>query len=274
MHPTIEANLPLAEQVIELVCRRKCQSLDEVEEFTSWARLRFLGDDGAIFKKFQGKSSLSTYLTTVVLNLFRDYRIEKWGKWRPSSKARRLGVTAVRLETLLWRDGISISEAIQILRCNFGSSESEGELREVAAMLPQRPPRRFVNEEEILDRGVIDGVEDRVRHREASITAIHIGRLLADELKQLPSEDRLILKLWAEDGFTVAGIAKTLGLDQKSLYRRLDRLKLQLRHRLESDGIHREEVREVIEWPGVALRIDYGVGETSSPHSSQQEERR
>lgn len=271
MDSAVEAHLPLAERVIRTVCRRKCQSPDEAEDFSSWALLKLLEDDGAVFRKFRGKSSLSTYLTTVMINLFRDYRVEKWGKWRPSSEARRLGPSAVRLETLLWRDGIGLDEAVEMLRQNFHVAESREQLEQMSARLPQRPPRRFVDQEAVPDLGVEDRVEDRVRQREASRTASRIERSLATGLHRLSAEDRLILKLWAQDGFTVAAIAQTLGLDQKPLYRRLERLKLELRKQLESNGIGRGEVHEIIDWPGVALHIDYGVGEGDASRPSQTE---
>lgn len=271
MRNLVEAHLPLLEEVLRTVRRRKCQSVEEAEDFTSWARLRLVEDDGGIFRKFQGKSSLRTYLTTVVLNLFRDYRIEKWGKWRPSSEARRLGAVAVRLECLLWREGLSLGEAIEILRRNFRVSESVEELEAIAAHLPQRPSRRFVEESAAEKQATLDGVEDRVRHRDASIIAQRVERGLSEGMRRLTSEDRTILKLWAEDGFTVAAIAKTLGLEQKPLYRRMERLKEELRVQLESNGVGSGEVREIIEWPGVSLRVDYGLEETPRPGPSQDE---
>ena len=45
----------------------------------------------------------------VIQRLFLDARIAKWGKWRPSVSARRLGGVAVLLERLLTRDGLSLT---------------------------------------------------------------------------------------------------------------------------------------------------------------------
>jgi DNA-directed RNA polymerase specialized sigma subunit len=42
-------------------------------------------------------------------------------------------------------------------------------------------------------------------------------------LAELGSQDRLILKMRFQDGFQVSRISRLLGLDQKELYRRLER---------------------------------------------------
>ena len=68
--------------------------------------LKLIDDDYQILRGFRERSSLRTYLSTVVERLFLDYRIRQWGKWRPSAQARRAGALAVRLEALLHRDGV------------------------------------------------------------------------------------------------------------------------------------------------------------------------
>ena len=79
-------------------------------------RLRFIENDYAAIRKFRGESSLGTYLTVVVAMLVRDYRVQRWGRWRPSAAARRLGDVAVRLETLVRRNGQAVHEAAETLR--------------------------------------------------------------------------------------------------------------------------------------------------------------
>jgi len=63
----------------------------------------------ALLAKFEGRSSLRTFLTVVIQRLFLDHRISAWGKWRPSAEARRGGSTR-RHESCGWctealRDG-------------------------------------------------------------------------------------------------------------------------------------------------------------------------
>jgi DNA-directed RNA polymerase specialized sigma subunit len=58
----------------------------------------------------------------------------------------------------------------------------------------------------------------------------------------LTSEERLILKMRFDDGFPVSQIAAALHLDQKRLYRTIDRILARLRAGLDADGISLEDV--------------------------------
>lgn len=253
-----EQHLPLVERVLGSIGARRCRSVDEAEDFASWARLKLLEEDCAILRKFRGRSSLKTYLVTVIQNLFRDYRIAKWGKWRPSAKAKRLGVDAVRLEILLYRDGLSFDEAAETLRRNHGVRVSLSELAELAGVLPPRVPRRTVGEG-ALDTVADDGkVDSRIRDGERKEAAERAERALSGALDGLDPEDRLILKMRYEDGFTVAAVARALGLDQKPLYRRIERCLVALRSGLEERGVVAEMVTELLGWSRLELHVDYG----------------
>lgn len=264
--------LPLIEQSLQKIASRKCCSPDEAEDFTSWARLRLLEDGRPILEKFQGRSALSTYLTTVALNLFRDYRIAKWGKFRPSAAAKRMGTVAVRLEMLVARDGIPLDEAIEILRRNEGVQASVEELEAMAAKLPVRAPRRFEGEETLAQLSGGERAEDRALRREAAQAAGRVETALDEGLRTLSPEDRLILKMRVQDGFTVADIARSLHLEQKPLYRRLEQVTARLRQEMEARGVRREDVDEVVEWEEVEVRVDYHLeDETTESRSSKQE---
>jgi RNA polymerase sigma factor for flagellar operon FliA len=254
----------LIDRILAALARRRCFFADEAEDFASWARLRLLEDGETILAKFQGRSSLPTYLTAVVHNLFRDYRIAKWGKWRPSAAARRLGPVGMELERLMGRDGFGFAEAVGLLRRNRGVTATDAELEEMAGRLPGRAPRRFEGEEALERVGVEGGVEEGVLRGEAAAAARRVESALAGALAALASEDRLILKLRIQDGFSVADLARSLHLDQKPLYRRIERLLAGLREDLERRGVTREEVREVVGTEGVDLRVDYGLGGESA----------
>jgi len=268
-----EAHLDVIEGLLRRVAARRCISVDEAEDFSSWARVKLLEDDCAILGKFRGRSSLKTFLVTVLQNLFRDYRIAKWGKWRPSAKAKRLGVDAVRLETLLYRDGLGFDEAAEILRRNHGVSASIAELAELAGELPPRMSRRTVGEgalDTLAEPAEDGGVDARVRDEERWAAAERAEKGLAGALRCLDPEDRLILKMRFEDGLTVAAIARTLGLDQKPLYRRIERCLSALRSGLEERGVAAETVSELLGWNRLELYVDYGdlALETGVPRPS------
>ena len=99
------SNLGQIDRLVTHLSRKQALLGADSDDFASWVRLRLLEDDYRILRGFRGNSKLSTYLTTVVMNLARDYRIQKWGRWRPSAAAKRLGTVGIQLDTLLHRDG-------------------------------------------------------------------------------------------------------------------------------------------------------------------------
>ena len=264
-------HLALVERILRSIARRKCLSPDAAEEFASRARLYLLEDDCAVLRKFRGRSSLSTYLTTVLTRLYLDYRRSAWGKWRGSAVAKRSGLTAQKLEILLYRDGFSFDEAVEILQRNHGVSESTEHLAEIAGRLPPRQSRRHLGEEALASATSGYRADDRLRENEANASADRVGGILSSALSEVPPEDRLILRLWSESGFTVAAIARTLDLDQKPLYRRLEQLLVRLREALEARGLDRDQVLEVLrEQPG-AIPVDFGsLAEGRAVRPSQQ----
>ena len=110
-----QRELPLIDGVIRFVVRRHRLPASEADEFVAHARLRLIEHDYQILRRFGGRSSLRTYLATVIERLLLDYRIREWGKWRPSAEARRAGPVAVRLDQLLNRDGLPFHQAAEIL---------------------------------------------------------------------------------------------------------------------------------------------------------------
>jgi hypothetical protein len=73
-------------------------------------------NDYRAIRAFAGRSSLHTYLLSVIAHYYQDWRNARLGKWRPSTEARRLGPVAVRLETLIGRDGLTLDQACELLR--------------------------------------------------------------------------------------------------------------------------------------------------------------
>jgi RNA polymerase sigma factor (sigma-70 family) len=248
----LEANYPLVERVIAFTVRRHRLSDAEADELASLVRFKLVEHDYAILRKFEERSSLRTYLVTVVERIFLDQRVAMWGKWRPTAEARRLGPTAVRLEMLLVRDGLGFDEACELLRTNHQVPESQADLDGIRARLPLRPKRHVVGEEALAglparDDSAEQSVLDAERHRAAA----EVQGALAKAVAALPPQDRLIVRLLFDQGLTVAQVARSLNLDQKALYRRRERLLDGLRQCLLAEGIRAEDVADGIGAPGL-----------------------
>jgi RNA polymerase sigma factor for flagellar operon FliA len=248
---TFLAELPRIERIVASISRRNGLSADDAEEFAAVVNMRLIENDYAVLRKFEGRSALATYLTVVIANIYRDFRIEKWGKWRPSAAAKRLGQVAVRLETLLYRDGYRLHEAIELLHTTGFAANGDTELKRLAAELPERyNPRKAARavgiQVEAADRA--DLGLDRDEHLQAAEVA---RAALRDALETLPAEDRIILRLRFWDGLSVPDIARALELETKRLYRRIDAMLECIRPVLEARGVDRERALQLAAeaWP-------------------------
>src|SRR5262245_45851069 len=211
------AELPLVDRVIRWVCARRCLRGADAEDFGSIVKTRLVENDYEVFAQFEGRSSLKTYLYIVVNRLYLDFQIQRYGKWRTSVEARRLGPVAERLECLIDRDGLTVSEACGILATDPRVGESRDALEELCSRLPQRSRRReraamAVSEEA---RPASWELEQRERQALAQRAFAAVRRSFA----RLPPRDSLFLQLHFANGLTFAQVAKSLDYDQKAIYR-------------------------------------------------------
>ena len=235
-------SLPVIDRVIAIIARRHGLPRADAEEFTAWARARIIDGDYAIIRKFAGRSSLPTYLSVVLTNLFRDYRNSAWGRWRPSAAATRLGPVGIRLEELLYRDGCSVRESVGVLR-SAGVALTVGELADLAVRIPQRQPTKEVGLEELNVAGAAaDSAVDSASFEENG----EIASSLRAVVEELSPEDQIITRMRFWSDVSVADIARTLGLEQKPLYRRLESIQERLRTLLAARGIDRERALDVL----------------------------
>ena len=71
----------------------------DAEDFASCVKLRLIENDYEILGGSRARSTLKTYLTAVIQRLYLDYQVQRFGKWRPSALARKLGPVCLRLES-------------------------------------------------------------------------------------------------------------------------------------------------------------------------------
>ena len=238
-------NLRAIERIAAFVARRNHLCHDETLEFIQEVRVRLLDDDYAVIRKFEGRSSFTTYLTTVISRLFHQYRVEQWGKWRPSAEAKRLGDKAIVLERLVSRDGYTFSEAVQVLTTPGSSQYTVSELESIYLRLPQRGPRPMLVLGDVSPEAAsVDAdAEHRVASRDRARCARRAVQALDCFMATMAPEDRLILQMRFWDGLKVPDIARRLHLDQKKVYKRLDRLFVAMRAALERAGVDHAQVR-------------------------------
>lgn len=263
------SHLDLVERVTAFTCARNRLSPADADDFASHVKLRLVEDDYAILRRFQGRSSLRTYLTVVIQRLFLDFRIQAWGKWRPSAEARRSGPVGVLLERLIVRDGHTFDEACQLLATNHGVAANRAELERLAGRFPVRVKRRFESEEALADAPAPGGGPDQtLAQDDARRDAGRVSQVLNMLTANLETQDRLILTMRFEDGRTVAEIAATLGLEQKRLYRRIDKLLRSLRDGFEAAGVDSTMVQDILASPAGDVDWDETPRGKSTPRPS------
>ena len=244
----LESHFDLIQRKLKRLSCRSGLPAHEADEFCSWALFKLVEDDYRVLASWQSRSSFSTYLTVVLVNLMRDYRIHVWGKWRPSAAARQRGDEAVRLERHLYRDGLSLREAIDRMQRKPGTSLSREELERISTELPRRVGRQWGGEEELFRIAVDGGVEARVEAGERARIASRLQAALLPLLRELKAEDRLLLKLHYRDGFHIAAISRLLGIPQRELYTARSRCLKRLRRSLEEAGLGAARVEAANGW--------------------------
>jgi len=254
----LEQNLELIERVIRFTARRQRLDESELEEFASVVKLRLIDHDYAIMRKFEGRCRLATFITIVVQRMLLDYRIHHWGKWHASAEAKRLGDLAIELEQLLHRDGRSIDEALPVLRARYPDASREG-LQDLAQRLPERRARRrMVDLAEAEGVATDDATEENVLAAERQTTSKRLSCAMREAIGRLPEHDRLLLQLRFESRMTIAQISRSMQIEQKSLYRRMENLMRDLRAELERAGIDPREAADLIGREGAEL--DFALG--------------
>lgn len=239
----------LVDDVLTYVARRKRLTDDEADEFAAHVKAALVEDDYGLLRKYTGKhgASLKTYLITAIQRKLIDWRRSKWGKWRPSAAAKRDGIEAELLERYMHRDGFTFEETCELMRRNHGVDMTRAELADLVARLPHRTSRRMEGEETLEplpaprpgpEAETLDHERDRKFQRTLEI--------LRQVMEALEPEDRLIVRMRFLDDFKVVEIARALHLEQKPLYRRIDRLLGTLREGMEEQGVSREDLEDLL----------------------------
>lgn len=261
-------HLQLVERIVSSLARRQRLTPADAEDLASTVKLKLLQSNCAALQNLRAHENLESYLAAIVHRQYIDFVIARRGKWRASREAQRLGWIAERLEDLLVNEGRTFGEACQMLRTNDGVRLSDSELDDLYARLPRRTKRHFVSVEvESLGREAsVEWSPERVLQDD---TVKRVRDALNACTAELGDEDRLLIMLRFTDELQVSVIARTLGLDSKRLYRRLEGIFRQLRHQLEARGVTPADIAAVL----VSAAAETMDGSTLNPRLRIRQER-
>ena len=274
MHPEeiYLQHLRTIERIASFVARRNQLNPDETAEFVQEVRVRLLDDDYSIIRKYEGRSLFSTYLVTVIKRLFFQWRTEQRGKWRPSAEAKRLGETAILLERYMSRDGLSFHEAVQMLTTPAGSRYTVAELEAIYLRLPMRNPRPVHVSDDVLPEAVAvePAADEAIERQDREETARAAVRALDEAIETFGAEDRLVLQMRFWHGRQVTEIARALKLDQKKLFKRVEKLIRVMRRALERARVTKEDIARLLKGGDQEIRLDIlsaeGIGPLRPSH--------
>jgi hypothetical protein len=97
---------------------------------------------------------------------------------------------------------------------------------------------------------------ERMEAGERAQAVRHAFEKIDELLRDMDAEDRLILQMRFWDTRRVPDIAQTLHLDQKKVYKRLERLFGILRRALESAGVSLDDVKGLFNGGDEEIRLD------------------
>jgi len=237
-------HLKLIEAIIAHCCRRSRFQPQEAKDFQQEVMVKLIEDDYAVFRKYEGRSSLKTYLTVTIKRQLLDYQNHIWRKWRNSAEAERLGEVAKRLEDLLVRDEVSFDEACQML-LDQGVEASEAELAEIRAKLPPRYNRRFLPEEKLQTMSSPEmRPDERLEQKELAQLGRRIYGTFLRTLQTFPKEEQILV--WMRTRLKVVDMARMLRRDPKPLYRQLDKIYEKLQKEMEKQGVRRQDIEDLL----------------------------
>ena len=264
---------PPIDRIVKAICKRYRLSREECEDFGQNVWYELIKDDYAVFRKFEGRSSPSTYLTTVITHIYHQCCYKSAGKWRPSAEAKRLGEKAIHLERLLSRDGLTLDEAIKTLTTGDNPRYTKAEIERLNWRLPIRQPRlKFVPDQDIPEPPAPDQTDEAVLREERLKKARELVKILDAAIEKLDAEDQVILQMRFWEAKTVPQIERALRIEKaKKLYKRLDLLISRLADEMVRAGVSREDALDILRHHDVEGDELGGHGPENGPPGPSQE---
>ena len=246
-------HLDLVAQIVRMTGGRRHLSAAERDDFASFVNFRLVENDYAILRKFKNRSAVKTYLVAVIERLSLDFCTEKWGRWRPTAMAERLGPVAIILERLVTRDNHTVEEAIEIVRTSHYAGQSDAELRRIWDQLPVRMRTTEVAEEAALGVMSDDNSEVGVDDADFRKSIERLQGALKTAFDQIAARDRVLLALRFDQEMSIIEIARLTGSSVPTLHRRFENSVKQLRLALTRAGFNPREIAGLIGHHSIAL---------------------
>lgn len=221
-------------------------------------KLKLIENDYSVLRKHDRRSSFAAFISVVVQRLLLDYRIAQWGKWHASAEAKRLGDRAIAIEAMLYRDGRTVDEVLPVVQRRW-PEVTHAEIEDLTRRLPRRLPRPRAVPVDLAAEEVgadTESVHAAAFERDRIELAQRVNAIVRSVINEIGEHDRAVFRLHFDGGMSIAEIARTLHVEQKPLYRRVQRILAHLRSRLEAEGIGEAEANELLTARCTGLDLD------------------
>lgn len=225
-------------------CRHYCINEQDAGDFEADLICHLASHAGAVLRRIDLAERPAAYISKVVRRFAIGWLRQRCGRWRPSARARRLGECAIELERLIARDGVSPSEAVNVVFLKPGCSMSRAGLELYARQL--RPTRPTMESCDFSDRPAQWGSPDAELLATESVRALRrVHRTFLGAIADLQPTDRLLLALRWGRKLTMEQIGAAFGEPGDRVQKRHERLLRRLRTRLEACGVARGDLAAV-----------------------------
>lgn len=231
---------------IEAICRRHFSAENDQNECSVFVIDRLKADNYKRLWAFKGKSSLNTYLYSLINSLVIDFKRKKFGRRRIPSGVVKLGKWAEAVYRLVCWQKFSFDDAYDFLRLDglFTGSYIEfiNEIEPIRrAPCRENPVFQSINEThesslQKLNDGDSNPLEILIQKldRERRIIALKVIR---DTTAGLSEIDQILVRLVYGSDQSVPAVAKVIGLATSTARKRLKRLLTKYREKLLAEGI-------------------------------------
>ncbi|HEX8432609.1 MAG TPA: hypothetical protein VF625_15080, partial [Longimicrobium sp.] len=143
----------------------------------------------------------------------------------------------------------TIPQAGETLRTTGLTSLSDLELARLNGQFPDRALLRPVVPDSIAEADAPSDsrADERISQAEAETVRAKMLRVVQAAVGEFEPNDQIIVQMHFVNRHSVADVARALGLEQKPLYRHIDRLRTRLRKILEGAGWGGDDVRDLLD---------------------------
>lgn len=260
--------------LVNRLARKRFPEETLAEEAALWVLEQFEAEGWKKLAEYRGKASLKTYFSTVVYNRLEDFSRKRFGRVRAPQWLQKLGGIWLYLYRLLCLERYSYRDAIHFAADRYPQlkmEQIEPTADRILGAIPtcgQPQGQEIEFDDDAAPRpdtpsipGILEG-----RERELFLSGLYqmiLGNTVDRDKKEalarltdcsidLTAEERLLLKLCHQDGFSVTEAGRKLGLNRFQAHGKTRRLYKRIREMFEGAGC-RDEIRLLLSSDGDTL---------------------